>query len=142
MPVSRARSAAPSSRPERGAYGLRLTGVPRSPMLLAAAPDWPALHVVCELGDPVVPEERLTGTLAAYDPRTQHLYAGTADSDGHTRQHPYNNAILRIDANPQRLLLLQRGDHALGELGAILIRERNRHPGSGIWPPSPARASP
>lgn len=64
MPVSRARSAAPSSRPERGAYGLRLTGVPRSPMLLAAAPDWPALHVVCELGDPVVPEERLTGTHA------------------------------------------------------------------------------
>jgi outer membrane protein assembly factor BamB len=39
---------------------------------------------------------------AAYDPATQHLYAGTADSDGRTRQHPYNNAILRIDANPRR----------------------------------------
>ena len=39
---------------------------------------------------------------AAYDPATQHLYAGTADSDGHTRQHPYNNALLKIDANPRR----------------------------------------
>ena len=39
---------------------------------------------------------------AAYDPATQHLYAGTADSDGHTRQHAYNNAILKIDANPRR----------------------------------------
>ena len=39
---------------------------------------------------------------AAYDPTTQHLYAGTADSDGHTRQHPYNNALLKIDANPRR----------------------------------------
>lgn len=39
---------------------------------------------------------------AAYDPTTQHLYAGTADSDGHTRQHRYNNALLRIDANPRR----------------------------------------
>lgn len=32
----------------------------------------------------------------------RHLYAGTADSDGHTRQHPYNNAILKIDADPNR----------------------------------------
>jgi outer membrane protein assembly factor BamB len=39
---------------------------------------------------------------AAYDPTTQHLYAGTADSDGHSRQHPYNNALLKIDANPRR----------------------------------------
>lgn len=39
---------------------------------------------------------------AAFDPATQHLYAGTADSDGRTRQHPYNDAILRIDANPRR----------------------------------------
>jgi outer membrane protein assembly factor BamB len=39
---------------------------------------------------------------AAYDAATQHLYVGTSDSDGRTRQHPYNNAILRIDANPQR----------------------------------------
>jgi polyvinyl alcohol dehydrogenase (cytochrome) len=39
---------------------------------------------------------------AAYDPTTQHLYAGTADSDGHTRQHRYNNALLKIDANPRR----------------------------------------
>ena len=39
---------------------------------------------------------------AAYDPTTQHLYAGTADSDGHTRQHPYNDALLKIDANPGR----------------------------------------
>lgn len=41
-------------------------------------------------------------TTAAYDPRGRHLYAGTADSDGHTRQHPYNNAILKIDADPRR----------------------------------------
>ena len=39
---------------------------------------------------------------AAYDPVGRHLYAGTADSDGHTRQHPYNNAILKIDADPKR----------------------------------------
>lgn len=39
---------------------------------------------------------------AAFDPDTRHLYAGTADSDGHSRQHPYNNAILRIDADPTR----------------------------------------
>ena len=39
---------------------------------------------------------------AAYDATTQHLYVGTSDSDGHTRQHAYNNAILRIDANPKR----------------------------------------
>lgn len=39
---------------------------------------------------------------AAFDPSTQHLYAGTADSDGRTRQHPFNNAILKIDANPKR----------------------------------------
>lgn len=39
---------------------------------------------------------------AAYDPATQHLYAGTADSDGRTRQHTHNNALLRIDANPTR----------------------------------------
>ena len=39
---------------------------------------------------------------AAYDAATQHLYVGTSDSDGHTRQHPYNNALLRIDANPAR----------------------------------------
>lgn len=39
---------------------------------------------------------------AAYDVATGHLYAGTADSDSHTRQHPYNNALLRIDADPSR----------------------------------------
>ena len=39
---------------------------------------------------------------AAFDPTTNHLYAGTADSDGRTRQHPYNNALLRIDADPRR----------------------------------------
>jgi outer membrane protein assembly factor BamB len=39
---------------------------------------------------------------AAYDPTRQYLYVGTADSDGRTRQHAYNNAILRIDANPRR----------------------------------------
>jgi outer membrane protein assembly factor BamB len=39
---------------------------------------------------------------AAYDPVGRHLYAGTADSDGHTRQHPYNNAILKIDGDPRR----------------------------------------
>lgn len=41
-------------------------------------------------------------TTAAFDPATGHLYAGTSDSDGRTRQHPYNNAILRIDADPRR----------------------------------------
>ncbi|HJR25568.1 MAG TPA: PQQ-binding-like beta-propeller repeat protein [Acidimicrobiales bacterium] len=39
---------------------------------------------------------------AAFDPATDHLYVGTADSDGHTRQHPYNNALLKIDADPRR----------------------------------------
>jgi glucose dehydrogenase len=39
---------------------------------------------------------------AAYDEATGHLYAATADSDGRTRQHPYNSAILRIDADPRR----------------------------------------
>ena len=39
---------------------------------------------------------------AAYDATTQHLYVGTSDSDGHSHQHRYNNAILRIDANPTR----------------------------------------
>lgn len=39
---------------------------------------------------------------AAFDPATGHLYAGTADSEGHTRQHPYNDAILKIDADPAR----------------------------------------
>ena len=39
---------------------------------------------------------------AAYDPASQHLYAGTADSDGHRRQHRYNDALLKIDANPRR----------------------------------------
>ncbi len=39
---------------------------------------------------------------AAFDTDTGYLYAGTADSDGRTRQHPYNNAILRIDADPRR----------------------------------------
>lgn len=39
---------------------------------------------------------------AAFDPATGHLYAGTADSEGHTMQHPYNNAILKIDAEPGR----------------------------------------
>ncbi|MGA8256841.1 MAG: PQQ-binding-like beta-propeller repeat protein [Nocardioides sp.] len=39
---------------------------------------------------------------AAFDPIGRHLYAGTADSDGHTRQHRYNNAILKIDADPRR----------------------------------------
>lgn len=39
---------------------------------------------------------------AAYDPGTGHLYAGTADSDGKTKQHPYNNAVLKIDADPTR----------------------------------------
>jgi outer membrane protein assembly factor BamB len=39
---------------------------------------------------------------AAFDPGTGHLYAGTADSEGHTRQHRYNNAIVKIDADPAR----------------------------------------
>jgi hypothetical protein len=41
-------------------------------------------------------------TTAAYDPQSRHLYAGTADSDGTTKQHPYNNAVLKIDADPTR----------------------------------------
>lgn len=39
---------------------------------------------------------------AAFDPTTHHLYAGTADSDGRSRQHPYNNALLKIDGDPRR----------------------------------------
>jgi outer membrane protein assembly factor BamB len=39
---------------------------------------------------------------AAYDATTRHLYAGTADSDAHSRQHRYNNALLKIDADPTR----------------------------------------
>ena len=39
---------------------------------------------------------------AAYDEASGHIYAATADSDGKTRQHRYNNAILRIDADPRR----------------------------------------
>jgi outer membrane protein assembly factor BamB len=39
---------------------------------------------------------------AAYDKTTEHLYVGTADSDSHTRQDAFNNALLRIDANPGR----------------------------------------
>ena len=39
---------------------------------------------------------------AAFDPKSGYLYAATADSDGRTRQHPRNNAILRIDADPRR----------------------------------------
>ena len=39
---------------------------------------------------------------AAFDADTGHLYAGTADSDGLTRQHAFNNAILKIDADPGR----------------------------------------
>lgn len=41
-------------------------------------------------------------TTAAFDETTNHLYAGTADSEGHTQQHPRNNAILKIDADPRR----------------------------------------
>lgn len=41
-------------------------------------------------------------TTAAYDPVTGHLYAGTADSDGKTKQHRFNNALLKIDADPTR----------------------------------------
>ena len=39
---------------------------------------------------------------AAFDPASGYLYAGTADSEGHTMQHRYNNAILKIDADPAR----------------------------------------
>ena len=39
---------------------------------------------------------------AAFDATSEHLFVGTSDSDGHTRQHRYNNALLRIDANPAR----------------------------------------
>lgn len=41
-------------------------------------------------------------TTAAYDPVSGHLFAGTADSDGKTKQHRYNNAVLKIDADPSR----------------------------------------
>lgn len=40
---------------------------------------------------------------AAFDATTNYLYAGTADSEGHTMQHPRNNAILKIDADPSRV---------------------------------------
>jgi polyvinyl alcohol dehydrogenase (cytochrome) len=39
---------------------------------------------------------------AAYDAVSGHLFVGTADSDAHTKQHPYNNALLKIDADPRR----------------------------------------
>jgi outer membrane protein assembly factor BamB len=39
---------------------------------------------------------------AAFDERTRHLYAGTADSEGFSRQHRFNDAILKIDADPSR----------------------------------------
>jgi outer membrane protein assembly factor BamB len=39
---------------------------------------------------------------AAFDAATGHLYAGTADSDGRSRQHPYNNALLKVDGDPRR----------------------------------------
>lgn len=62
---------------------------------------------------------------AAYDSTTQHLYAGTSDSDGHARQHPYNNAIIRIDANPLRstfgsVVSAYQGTSEHGDLDAVI----------------------
>ena len=41
-------------------------------------------------------------TTAAFDEKTGHLYAGTSDSDGKSKQHPYNNALLKVDGDPSR----------------------------------------
>ena len=63
-------------------------------------------------------DEKVGGTgiwsTAAYDAATQHLYVGTSDSDGHSRQHRYNNALLRIDANPVRPTFATVVDHYAG----------------------------
>src|SRR4051794_308246 len=45
---------------ERGAYGLRLTGIADGPALVQAQPDWPALRIVTGIGEPLVTRERLT----------------------------------------------------------------------------------
>ncbi|HUP87403.1 MAG TPA: PQQ-binding-like beta-propeller repeat protein [Acidimicrobiales bacterium] len=67
---------------------------------------------------------------AAYDATTQHLYVGTADSDAHTRQHPYNNALLRVDANPTRTTFATVVDSYSGtsehaDLDAVIGSEQN-----------------
>ena len=41
-------------------------------------------------------------------------------------------AVVAVDAQPQRLLLLQRRNHPPGELGAILVSKSDRHPRRGI----------
>ena len=68
---------------------------------------------------------------AAFDPATRHLYVGTSDSDGHTRQHRYNNALLRIDADPGRrgtfgtVVGSYAGTTEHGDLDAVIGGEQN-----------------
>ena len=79
---------------------------------------------------------------AAYDPATQHLYAGTADSDGRTRQHPYNNAILKIDAHPHRATFgtvvdAYSGTTEHADLDAVVGYPNNPICGDGALPLDP-----
>ena len=82
---------------------------------------------------------------AAFDPDTGHLYAGTADSDGLRRQHPYNNAILKIDAHPRRRTFGEvvgsySGTSEHADLDELIGEERNPACGlgstTGIDPPT------
>lgn len=45
---------------ERGAYGLRISGIGDARALMHAQPDWPHLRIAVELGDPPVAAERVT----------------------------------------------------------------------------------
>src|SRR5918994_1151563 len=47
--------------PGRGAYGIRIEGVATADaMLVAAQPGWPTLRLLCEFGEPSVPDEAVT----------------------------------------------------------------------------------
>jgi hypothetical protein len=47
--------------PGRGAYGIRIEGVGTADaMLVPAQPGWPALQLLCEIGEPPVPDEAVT----------------------------------------------------------------------------------
>ncbi len=82
---------------------------------------------------------------AAFDPGTQHLYAGTADSDAHTHQHPYNDALLKIDANPRRttfgsVVAAYSGTTEHANLDAYIGESHNpacgAFGGTGVHPPT------
>ena len=79
---------------------------------------------------------------AAYDGQTRHLYAGTADSDGRSRQHPYNNAILKLDADPARrtfgtVVGSYRGTTEHADLDHLIGHPHNPACGLGDGGPSP-----